>query len=226
MHARGRSRRRGQRSWYRRPVRASDEELVAAWRRGEREAGERLFRRYFAPVLRFFRNKVDDGLDDLVQQTFAACLEGRHRLRGDASFRSYVFAVAHRVFIDHLRRKYRLADEVDLETTSVHDLAPGPSTVVRTRREQQLLIDALRRLPVKYQVVLEMYFWEEMKGRELAEALEVPLATVQGRLVRARELLSDALDAAATARGEAPLRPLVFEEWAVQVRADLAGSTA
>jgi len=207
-------------------VRASDEELVAAWRKGGREAGERLFRRYFEPVFRFFRNKVDDQIDDLVQQTFAACLEGRHRLRDDAAFRSYLFAAANRVFVDYLRRKYRQSGDVDVGATAVYDLAPGPSTVVRARREQQLLVDALRRLPVMYQVVLEMYFWEDMKGSELAEVLELPLGTVQGRLRRARELLTGTFDAAAEARGLPPLRPLAFEEWAAQLRDDLAGSAA
>ena len=128
------------------------------------------------------------------------------------------------MFVDYLRRKYRLAGEVDIGATSLHDLAPGPSTVVRARCEQQLLVDALRRLPVMYQVVLEMDFWEEMKGHELAEVLELPLGTVQGHLRRARELLTDAFDAAAAARGLSPLRPLASEEWAVQLRADLTGS--
>lgn len=204
----------------------TDAELLYAWRGGDRAAGERLFARYFAPVVRFFRNKVTDHLDDLVQQTFAICVEGHRRMRSDTAFRSYLFAVARHVFLEHLRRKYRLAAEVDVEALSLHDLAPGPSQVVAARLEQQVLVDALRRLPTQYQVVLEMYFWEEMTAKELAEALELPLGTVQTRLRRARELLAVAVAAVAAETGWTPPQPLALEEWASALRPSLAGTGA
>lgn len=67
-----------------------DIQLVDAWRSGDRHAGEALFRRHFSGVSRFFRNNFSGPVDDLVQQTFMALLEGRQRLASGANFRSYL----------------------------------------------------------------------------------------------------------------------------------------
>lgn len=204
-------------------MRQSDAELLVAWSGGDRRAGERLFRRYFAAIARYFRNKVQDQFDDLIQQTFAGCLESMARFRGEGTFRSYLFTVAHRVLAAHLRVKYRIAGDRDVDEISLYDLAPGPSQVVAQRREQQVLLDALRRLPLMYQTVLELYFWEEMTSLQIAEVLELPHGTVQTRLRRARELLAAAVERISESAGHPPPRPMAFEEWAGALRTGLAG---
>lgn len=204
----------------------SDAELLVAWNGGDRRAGERLFRRYFAVIARYFRNKVQDQFDDLIQQTFAGCLENIARFRGQGTFRSYLFTVAHRVLAAHLRVKYRLAAGLDMGEVSLHDLAPGPSQVVAQRREQQVLLDALRRLPLMYQTMLELYFWEDMNSREISEALGLPHGTVQTRLRRARELLAAAVERVSATAGHPPPHPMAFEEWAESLRASLSGAAS
>lgn len=41
--------------------RATDQELLLAWKSGETDAGERLFDRHYEAVSRFFQNNVDDS---------------------------------------------------------------------------------------------------------------------------------------------------------------------
>ena len=65
-----------------------DVSLLERWRDGDREAGNLLFERHFAVVCNFFRNKVSDGADDLIQRTFVTCLEVEVKFRGDASCRA------------------------------------------------------------------------------------------------------------------------------------------
>ena len=48
--------------------------VLTAWRAGDREAGEALFERHYASVERFFLNKVRQGVNDLIQSTFLACV--------------------------------------------------------------------------------------------------------------------------------------------------------
>lgn len=170
-----------------------DPELLAAWREGDVRAGQELFSRYFEPVSRFFANKVSTDHDDLIQETFEACLRGRDRLRSDSSFRSYLFSVAFNVLKAYFRRK-RAGDHVtELGSSSIHDLAPGPSTLVGAVEQEQLLLDGLRRIPMDLQVVLEMRYWEEMSSAEIGAALGIPAATARSRLLRGRELLERAI---------------------------------
>lgn len=197
---------------------SSDIELLDAWRAGDQAAGEQLFERHFAAVARFFRNKVSSGVDDLIQTTFLGCLEARDRFRGDASFRTFLFAVAHNVLRHHFRRTRREDARIDFGQFSVQDLAPGPSSVVAKKAEQRLVLQALRRIPVDYQVVLELYFWEPLKAHEIAQVLDVPEGTVRTRIRRAKQLLEEQLRELAESPEQLSRTTGSLEDWARGIR--------
>lgn len=171
----------------------SDAELLDAWAAGDARAGSRLFKRYFLPVSRYFFNKVPEDHDDLIQETFMGCLHGRHRLRDKSSFRSFLFGVAGNTLRMHLRRLRLHQPPEALEDSSTHDLAPGPSTLLRAQEDEQVVLDALRRIPLPLQIVMELYYWEEMRTHEIAQAVELPLGTVRSHLRRGRHLLEQTL---------------------------------
>ena len=52
---------------------------------------------------------------------------------------------------------------------------------------------ALQSLPVDLQIALELRFWQELSGPDLALVLEIPEGTVRSRLRRALEALREAL---------------------------------
>jgi RNA polymerase sigma factor (sigma-70 family) len=171
----------------------SDLELLRAWRAGDRRAGSELFTRHFDSVRRFFLNKIDTGVEDLVQRTFVACVESRDRFREDASFRTYLFAIAHNLLKESYRSKRRNAREVDFERDSIADLGAGPTSLVAARHQEQLVVHALRQIPIEAQVLLELYYWEELTGAELAVILAIPEDTVRSRIRKAKELLQEAI---------------------------------
>ena len=205
----------------------SDRELLEAWRQGDKAAGDQLFERYYDKVLKFFRNKVSTEVKDLVQQTFAACVEGRDRLefKEDTSFRSYLFGVAHNLLRSHLRRRYRNDREVEFDKVSIQDLAPGPSSIIVKHREERLLLEALRRLPLEHQVMLELRFWEDMKTREIASVLEVPHATARTRLRRALQLLEQKLEELADSTALLASTRENLEKWASSIWKRMNGAT-
>lgn len=169
----------------------TDAELLAQWRAGSREAGSALIDRYFRVVHRFFRNKVNSEVGDLVQQTFLACMEGRS-YEGEASFRAYLLAIARNQLFLHYRRQKQHPIAAGL--TPVRDLATSPSGVLARHQDVQLLNDALRRVPLEAQVLLELAFWEGLDGAEIAAVLRVPLNTAYSRLRRAKVALRAALE--------------------------------
>lgn len=201
-----------------------DVELLAQWRQGDMAAGEILFERYYDSVARFFRIKVSGDIADLVQETFVACVEGRDRMQEGASFRAYLFSVANNVLCHHLRTKYRGDELVDFDHVSVQDLAPGPISQITRRREQKLLLAALRRIPVNDQLLLELRYWEQIRTADIAAAMGLAHGTVRSRLAHARKRLEEAM---AELAGSAELLESTmanFEEWARQCRElDLIG---
>ena len=167
----------------------SDRELLQRWRAGDRAAGNVLFKRHFEAVYRFFRNKVDQGVEDLVQRTFTACVEGRDRFREEASLRTYLFGIAHNLVYEHIRRRQRAGEIVDPEVASIVDLGASPTSVLAARAEENLMVQALRRVPLASQVILELFYWEQLTGAELGAFLGVPEDTARSRLRRARQQL-------------------------------------
>jgi RNA polymerase sigma factor (sigma-70 family) len=167
----------------------ADAALLDAWCGGDQRAGNALFERHFRGLYGFFRNKIADGIDDLVQQTFLACVRGRDGFRREASFRTYMFAVAKNVLYREWERRRRGDALVELGAVSVHELGPGVSTAYARHREQRLLLDALRRLPLDFQVTLELYYFEGCSGPEIAEILGIPEATVRSRINRGSKQL-------------------------------------
>lgn len=194
-----------------------DLELLDAWQAGDTDSGNQLFDRHFRSLYRFFATKVAEGVEDLVQQTFLACLEGRDRIRNSKNFRSYMFGCARFIFIRECERLTK-ARAVECGVSSVHDLSPGLSTDFARRAQERLLLEALRRIPIDYQIALELYHFEGMKGPELAEALGIPEATIRSRLRRGLGLLRKHM--AEIADSEAQLESTMrnLADWARAIR--------
>lgn len=198
-----------------------DGELLERWRDGDRSAGEALFEKYYDLVERFFLNKVTVGVADLVQETFMACVKGRDRISQSSKFRSYLFSVAHRILQLHLRKKYRTPEQVDFAEVAVRDLNPTPSSLIARRREQKLLLDGLRSIPLDYQVVLELHYWEKLTTEDIGEVVHLPVGTVRSRLRRARELLEQAMGRLASSPDELESTVTRLDDWAEQCRQGL-----
>lgn len=173
----------------------TDEELLAAWRAGDREAGERLVARHFDAVCRFFYFKVgEDAAADLIQQTFLAACEGRDRFRGESAFRTYLFGAARLVLLSYFRRKRRDAEHLDPLEHSLAELGPSPSAAIARRREEEILLQALRSLPVDLQIAFELYHLEGVTAGELARMHGLSEPGMYGRLRRARQLVEAACE--------------------------------
>jgi len=202
----------------------TDAELFREWANGDARAGATLFERHFTAIERFFRHKLvgEDPADDLVQQTFLGVLEARSRFRGEASFRTFLFAVARNVLGKYLRTKSRDARRFDPSLHSVADLGPSPSTALAVAQAAELLLDALRSLPVDSQTVLELFYWENMRSIEIAQVLEVPLGTAKTRLRTARLQLAAHLRTLKLA--VSPARHGELDNWTQRLRADDASA--
>jgi RNA polymerase sigma-70 factor (ECF subfamily) len=198
----------------------SDVELLEAWRAGDKTAGNRLVRRYFARVHHFFKSKVKSGAEDLTQQTFLACVEARDRVDAKRGFRPYLFGIARGKLLHHYRRIRRHDARLNPLETSVAALDGNVSGLVASRQEQRLLLLALRKLPLDYQIALEMYYWEDMKVTEVAAVLGAPEGTVKARLARARDQLREQIAELATDPNVRDTTVKHLEDWARSLRAD------
>ena len=160
-----------------------------------------LIDRYAAKLHRFFDTRVGSHADDLCQASFEACVKGRESIDEDGagrSYRAYLFGVARNKLLNHYERQRNAADRFDPLEVSVADLAPSASQHAAQNEEARLVGEALRRLPVDYQLTLELHYWEGMTTAEIAAATDTPTGTVKARLARGRARLKTLIAELAT----------------------------
>ena len=163
----------------------TDPELFERWRAGERRAGERLLRRYYGSILRYFELNASWVAEDLAQRTFTACIERAQDIRRPEAFRSYLMGIARRQLAMHLRASLRDDPRLDFQEPQGTRL----STLVARTQQHTLVLRALASLPKQPQMLLLMVYWDELPVVDLAHGLEVSASTLRTRLERARKLL-------------------------------------
>lgn len=164
----------------------SDRSLVERWAAGDRDAGSEFARRHFATLWTYFRNKLSEAPEDLIQATLVQCQRYRGRLGEADDVRAYLLSIARSQLRDHYRR---VRPREDLDAMSVRDLASTLDTKLHRRHVQDTVARALQSLTLAHQEILELHYWNDLSVAEIAAVLEVPVGTVKSRLIRAREAL-------------------------------------
>lgn len=164
-----------------------DEWLVVAAQGGDRQAGERLYRRWNPRLARAARRYCgnDDAARDLTQECWLAIWRGLGDLRDPSRFRSFVFAVLHRRGADALRKGLR---ERAALTESQPDAAQAS-----TPPESIAIAQAFAALPPEQRLAAHLYFVEGMTLSEIALVQSIPEGTAKSRLFHARRKLKAAL---------------------------------
>jgi RNA polymerase sigma-70 factor (ECF subfamily) len=191
-------------------MRASDAELFDRWSRGDSTAGDELAQRHYWSVHRFFELRATSAAQDLAQRTFLACTEARHRYQRAGSFKAFLFGIARRQLLLHLR-----AAAVREESTFLYETpsVPSASGLVAIREEHRVLLMALCALPLHLQMTVQLHYWEGLHAHEIGIALGVSTSAVTTRLARARQLLREQIGKhPRAATGNALLRDL--DAWA------------
>lgn len=192
---------------------AADYELLDRWRAGDAGAGQDLFARHFDSIYGFFETKCEHDADELVQSTFLACLRAKEQFRKQSSFRTYLFTIARHELYRVLRARHRDGQRLSFELSSIAELVSTPGTRMGRSQEHQRLLEALRRLPVEQQTLLELHYWDELGMAELAAVFETTEVNIRSRLFRARKALRELL-ATAVADGGEEAALASMDDWA------------
>ena len=168
--------------------RVDDAALFEAWRAGDRAAGDELTARHYPRVLRFFCLKAQSIAEDLTQRTFLACLQSAVRVRNARAFRPFLFGIARRQLSMALRDR---AYEDAFSARHVDSVPTQLSRLAARRQEQQLVLRALAALPADAQMTLSLYYWEDMRTRDLGTVFGISSSAARSRLASARAQLRE-----------------------------------
>lgn len=174
---------------------------------GNRKEFEKLVRqessRLFKVLLRYVRD--EDEARSLVQETFLQAFEGLSTFRGDSKFTTWLYSIG----INQARSRFRKEKRHNLLSESEIDrLQPSfslgrytqtyepwqPDEMASKSERQQLVHEAIAKLPENYRVVVELRDIEEFSTDETAEILSMTSGAVRVRLHRGRQVLRALLE--------------------------------
>lgn len=124
--------------------------------------------------------------EDAVQDTFIKAYNSYSQFKGKSSEKTWIMRIAINVCKNYLRNSWwKRVDE-----SVVLDNIPTDESLIK---DDTLLLEVMK-LSQKYKEVILLFYYQEMKIREIAEILKIPESTVSVRLKRAREKLKSNLE--------------------------------
>ena len=166
----------------------SDEALIEAVRRGDRDAAARLYHRHIDRVQRICRRIVVDAsqVPDCVQEVWTKVFQNLGRFQCERPFAAWLNAVAAHTAIDCYRRWKRRGrrvdiDEIRLESPAAEradDRQLGGATIRRRIHE------ALEEVSVSQRTAFVLRYFEGMPLPEIARILGCGQGTVRTHIRR------------------------------------------
>lgn len=177
------------------PSQPSDEELMAAYVAGDRQAFRALFDRYVPILTAVMRRGMarDANTTDLVQQTFLQVHRARRDFTQGRRLRPWLLTIALNTKRQHLRKLSRRREQT-LELDGRSDPVAAAHDPVQREREQ-LLRAALAQLPEGQRTVIELHWLSGVPFPEVAEITGVSLSAVKVRAHRGYRKLRDLFEA-------------------------------
>jgi RNA polymerase sigma-70 factor, ECF subfamily len=146
------------------------------------------------------RNPTD--AEDLVQETFLKALRGFSSFEQGTNFRAWIFRILRNTYLTSrtgLAATRTVALEDDLQTEAAIERDTPEVNLIRLS-DRAAVQTAMEKLSPPLLEVILLCDVEEMKYREIATVLEVPIGTVMSRIARARAAMRASLQVNVTTR--------------------------
>jgi RNA polymerase sigma-70 factor, ECF subfamily len=177
----------------------TDEALMARYAKtGDDADFSILISRYEAEIYRYLVRYLGNKslAEDVFQDTFLQIHQKRHMYEPGRAVKPWIYSIANHQAIDTLRRVGRhptkslsaSANDEDGESMRnslemlLESAADGPLANLQADERRQWVQNSIAALPDTLRETLIMAFYQDLKYREIAEILHVPLGTVKSRL--------------------------------------------
>jgi RNA polymerase sigma-70 factor, ECF subfamily len=152
-------------------------------------------------------------VEDLAQETFLRVFRGLPYFAARAKLSTWIYTIAHRVAIDHLRTAGRRPDDDSLPMSGEERAMPSveqrfasavisPETAVMRKETQRLVRGGLAELPDKYRLPLVYSAIDGLDYGTIGVMLGAPVGTVKTLVFRGKRMLRELISVALERRTE------------------------
>ncbi len=161
---------------------------------------ERYRNSIFHMMLKMVNNR--DDAEDLTLEAFGKAFKKLPSYAPKFAFSTWLFKIAINNCIDHMRKKKLhllsiddpIGDEGDNDfSNNLQSNTLDPEEAFIRGQKVKLMRNVLSQLNVKYRLMIELRFFEDLSYEEISKELDIPLGTVKAQLFRAKEILYNLL---------------------------------
>lgn len=172
--------------------------VIEAIRQGDPYAFRELVQRHHQWVRGVILAVLGDPerVDDVAQQAWLAAWQRIKDLRETRSWRPWLYRLARNAALDAGRdttRRRRRTQALTEDAPRTPPSAPQPEEELARRERQQAVLQAIQALPALYREPFVMRHLNGWSYRQIAEVMDMPVDSIETRLVRARRLLRESL---------------------------------
>jgi RNA polymerase sigma-70 factor (ECF subfamily) len=178
------------------PPQRTDEELLSAYREGDRAAFEQLVQRYQRELFHFLVRFLGDraAADDVFQETFLQVHQSADQFDPTRRFRPWLFTIAANKARDLIRSQARRPTNPlqasinpgDDESGEFMDLMQStqafPDEPLQREELQQMVQRTVMSMPEHLREILLLSYFHQFPYKQISDILQIPLGTVKSRL--------------------------------------------
>jgi RNA polymerase sigma-70 factor (ECF subfamily) len=169
--------------------RVSNDRRLIAEALSDPEVFARLYRRHYDAVFRYCVHRLFERqtAEDVTSAVFLKVVENLHRFKGtERQFRNWLYKIATNAVNSHLRKTTRRAGLLKIAGERANNqLADCESATEKADEQVAILRKAMLDLRPRYQTIITLRFFENLKLTEIAEVLGSSDGTVRSQLARA-----------------------------------------
>lgn len=163
--------------------------LIERAQQGDQQAMYRLYKTHvqamYNTCIRIVVNQFD--AEDIIQESFLSAFKGLSSFKGESTFGVWLKRIVINKSLNALRQKKQTFTDLDnlyvthdeAENDDLHEITP------------EIIHEAIKGLPEKARVILNLYLLEGYMHKEIAEMLEISESTSKSQYQRARKLLQE-----------------------------------
>ena len=168
------------------------QQLIQGCIKADRHCQSLLYSRISASMLvvclRYSRNREE--AEEVLQEGFLQVFKSIHQFRGEGSFEGWVRKIMVNCSLQKIRSRSHLTPVYTIDQSREE---PADNEFIYAELSAKELIGLVQQLPPMYRAVFNLYVFEGMKHREIAEALGVSEGTSKSNLSDARKILQTAV---------------------------------
>ena len=155
-----------------------EKKLIKEILAGDTDKYRFLLERYQPGLVRHCFTMLNDyeTANDITQEASIKAFLQLKNYNTNYRFSTWLYKIATNLCLDYLKKRRHISID-DIPEVISESLSPQEQAI--KKESEREIHQAVRRLSLKYQTVISLYYWQEQSYEEIAEIMNIPIGTVR-----------------------------------------------